>query len=232
MRKIIITLLVMILLPSLVLAGDFFPEANVDLEAELFWTNIYFKPNTNTAIMNFRVWFKQPSALVWKTLTDTARFEGDMNNYTRARTLSEVLYKKIVSAESQTFQEVEVIIGANKLTSNHNRIANKNWTDYVYFRFNFPWPLTDRWAVHKIKCDETNFAQNEYKFEYKMTLGNFKGLSGYWHLVPIPGHAGWTEFRGRYESDAGIEVPKFVTKNAMRAGLKKDVEEYRKIMEN
>ncbi|MFH1358076.1 MAG: hypothetical protein ABII18_13205, partial [bacterium] len=120
--------------------------------------------------------------------------------------------------------------GSNKLTSDHNRQKNKNWTDYIYFRFNFPWPLTDRWAVQKVKCNETNWRQHEYKLEYKTHVGNFVELFGYWELVPVKGHPGWTEFRGRYESDAGVSVPKFLTKKAMRSGLKNDVEEYRKIL--
>jgi hypothetical protein len=231
-KKIHITIILLVLLtiPLATSAKSFHPEANPTLEKDLFWTSSYFKKNSNAGVMTFRVWFKHPANKVWQTLTDTASFKDKMNNYSEAKTLSHVLFKKIVSANPQTYQETENIIGSNKLTSDHNRRKHKNWTDYIYFRFNFPWPLTDRWAVQKVKCNETNWRQHEYKLDYKTYVGNFVTLFGYWELVPVKGHPGWTEFRGRYESDAGISIPKFLSKKAMRSGLKKDVEEYRKIL--
>lgn len=226
----LLLILVILLIPMLVFAKGFYPEADVDLEEELFWTRIYFKPKSHTAVMNFRIWFKHPPQKVWKALTDTASFKAEMNNYNEAKTLTRTLFKKIVDANPKSYREAEKIIGPNQLASNHNRRPRKNWTDYIYFRFNFPWPLTDRWAAQKFKCDETNYRKGQYKIDYKAHAGNFKELIGHWKLKPIPGHSGWTEWQGRYESNAGVAVPKFITKKAMKSGLKKDTETYRKIL--
>ena len=228
MKKLVLILL--LLLPNLTQAKDFFPEVDDELEATQFWASPYFKPGSNVAVMNFRVWFKYPADKVFRVLTDTMSFKAKMNNYTEARTLTKNIFKEITDAAPQTPEAVIKIIGTNRVTSFHNREKGANWNDYIFLQFNFPWPLTDRWTVQRMKFDETNANKGEYKLDYKMEIGNFKALFGSWELVPIPNHPGWTEFRGRYESDPGIPVPKFITKTAMKTGLKKDVDGYRRIL--
>lgn len=223
------TLFCLFLIPQLTMA-KFHPEADATLEKSQFWTQIYFKPDSETAVMNFRVWFEGAPEDVFKVLTDVASFKEKMNNYNEARVLTPALYKKIQAAYPKDADAVKQLVGSNKISSEHNRQKHQNWTDYAFFEFNFPWPLTDRWAVQKMRIDETNHQKGEYKLDYKMTVGNFKALSGYWRLKPVEGHPHLTEFYGRYESDPGMAVPKFLAKKGMRIGLKKDVEQYRKII--
>ncbi len=226
-RKII--LLILLLFPFIASADNFFPQANDDLEHDKFWAETYFKPDSNTAIMNFRVWFEAPPDKVYKILTDTNKLKVWLSNFKDSRTLSKTAYDAIEKERPADGARVIALAG-NAVASDAHREPNQNWTDYIYFQFNFPWPLVDRWVVHKVRMDETNASNGEYKFEYKMTAGNFKALTGYWKLVPVENHPGWTEFRGEYASDPGIPVPKFVAKNAMKLGLKKDVENYRVVL--
>lgn len=219
-----------LLIPFVAMAGDFFPQANQELEQNLFWAEASSKPESNAAVMNFRVWFKKPPAQVFKVLTDTAHFKQNMNNYDEARVLSKDLFKKIEDAKPQNAEEVMKLIGENRFSSDYNRDPEQNWTDYIFFKFKFPWPFTDRWSVQKARVDETNAAKGEYKYEYKISVGNFKTLFGAWYVLPVPNHPDWSEFRGTYESDAGVPVPKFIIKNATKTGFKKDIESYRKIL--
>lgn len=224
-------MLFVVLFSQVVSAKSFHSEVDGELEANLIWTNAYFKSGTNSAVMEFRVWFKHPPDEVFEVLTDTDSFKTKMNNYNDARTLTKNLFKSIVDANPKTPEEVVKIIGSNQISSNHNRQKNGGWTDYMFFEFNFPWPLKDRWVVQKVRVDESNAQKGEYQFDYKMAVGNFNTLGGHWELVPVRTHKGWTEFQGRYESDPGVVVPQFVTKKAMIVGFKKDIESYRKILD-
>lgn len=228
MKKIFLILL--LLVPGLVQAKAFHPEADGDLEKKMFWATSYFKPGTNVAVMNFRVWFQYPPEQVFQILIDTNRLKHWLDNFNDSRALTKQLFKNIINGNPRSHKEVVQIIGDNKISSRYNRQKGRNWTDYVYFQFNLPWPLTDRWAVQKVKVDETNFNKGNYRYDYKMHVGNFKKLEGYWELIPAPGHPGWTEFRGRYESNPGIPVPKFIMRKAAVTGLRKDVGAYRRVL--
>lgn len=227
LKKLIFLLL--LTLPTLATAKNFFPEGADELEAAGFWGQAYFKPGTNTGVMDFRAWFEAPPKKVFETLTDTNNLQHWLTNYNTSRTLTREIFKHIEDARPQKHEDVMKIIEPNYLASHHNRQRGKDWTDYIFLEFNFPWPVNDRWAVHKVKVDESNHKKDEYKYEYKMTVGNLKTLTGWWELLPVPGKLGWTEFRGHYESDPGIVVPHFITKSAMRAGVKKDVDAYREL---
>lgn len=227
--KVIVYILSLILWSHSVHA-DFHPEADAELESTQIWTNAYFKSGSNVAVMQFRVWFKQTPDKVFAVLTDTNSFKSKMSNYKDSRTLTSTLFKTIVDAKPETPEAVIKLIGANQISSTHNRQKGQNWTDYMFLQFNFPWPLTDRWLVQKASVDETNAAKGEYKFSYKMDVGNFQTLFGSWQLKPVEKHPGWTEFYGEYESDAGVSVPKFVTKKAIGTGFRKDIDAYRRIL--
>lgn len=209
-------------------------DASVEesLQQKNIWMNAFFRQGSTVAVMRFRVWFSQNSQKVFDTLTDTKSFKSKMNNYSDARTLTSILHKKITDAKPQNAADVVKLIGVNSVDSYHNRQVGQNWTDYMFLSFNFPWPLKDRWVVQRAHVDETNAGKGEYKFEYEMTVGSFKSLKGQWHLKPVPGKSGWTEFYGEYVSDAGVALPKFVTIKAMKASFEKDVESYRGILKS
>jgi len=228
MKKFIV--LILLLIPALAGAKENFPEVTDELEARQFWAQSYFKPGSNIAVMKFRVWFHSTPDKVFKILTDTNKLKDQLSNFSDSRALTKQLFKQIIESSPHSDEDVVKVIGKNKITSSYNRQRGQNWTDYIYFKFNFPWPLSDRWTVQKVRVDETNHKKGEYKYEYKMHVGNFKTLSGYWELLPVSGRPGWTEFRGRYESNPGVAVPKFITKKAMVSGLKKDVGAYRKVL--
>ena len=232
MRKLWAFFFVLFMISFSVQAKEFFPQYTDDLEEKQIWIQVYFKPNSNIAIMNFRVWFKYPPAKVFKVLTDTESFKKKMNNYNDSRTLTKQLAKKILDANPKNADDVRAAIGTNHLTSDYNRQVGHNWTDYIFFDFNFPWPLTDKWVVEKLRVDESNHKKGEYKLDFKMLAGNFKANFGHWELVPVPNHKGWSEFRGSYETDTGISVPKFVTKKGTKLGFKKDIASYRKILKS
>jgi len=222
--------IIFVFLPLMVWA-DFFPGATPQLEERKIWMNVSMKPNSNSAVVHFRVWFEAPPDKVYQVLIDTNNFKNALNNYKDSRALSKEVFKKISDAKPKSAEDVVALIGQNKFESDYNRQKGQNWTDYIYYQFNFPWPLTDRWVVQKVHVDETNASQGEYKYDYKMEVGNFNTLSGFWRLKPVPGHDGWTEFYGRYESDSGVAVPNFVIKKGVRSGLKKDIASYRQILQ-
>lgn len=223
-------LLICLILPAAVQAKSFFPEADGELQKNLLWVRATHNPGKNVFVMTFRVWFKHLPEQVFQTLTDTNRLKWRLTNFKDSRTLTKILFKKILAAKPHGAEEVVQLIGANQISSWHNRQKRQKWTDYVFYEFNFPWPLSDRWAVQKVRVDETNHEKGKFRYEYKMYLGNFKTLEGRWELLPVPGRPGWTEFRGRYESDPGIAVPHFLTRQGMITGFKKDVAAYRKIL--
>jgi hypothetical protein len=217
-------------------AASFSKNTDADVEAQLtqknIWMNSYFKSDSTVAVMSFRVWFSQNPQKVFETLTDTNSFKHKMNNYSDARALTSILHKRIIDAQPKSAADVVKLIGANSVDSYHNRQVGQNWTDYMFLSFNFPWPLKDRWVVQRARVDETNAGKGEYKFAYEMTVGSFKSLKGQWNLKPVLGKPGWTEFYGEYVSDAGVPLPKFVTIKAMKTSFEKDVDSYRKILEN
>jgi len=228
MRKILLILI--LLIPIVTHAKNFHPEVNSTLERDLIWISSSSKPGSNVYLLEFRVWFKHPASKVFDTLTDTMSFTTKMTSYKDARTLTKKLYKKILDANPNKPEQIVKLIGDNKISSHHNRQRDSHWNDYTYLHFNFPWPLTDRWAVQKIDIDETNAHKKEYKYKYETKLSNFKTLTGEWELVPIPDHPDWIEFRGTYESNPSVPVPKFITKKAMKVSFKKEMETNRQIL--
>ncbi|MBF0106873.1 MAG: hypothetical protein HQM16_16295 [Deltaproteobacteria bacterium] len=227
----LLILLIILLIPTMAHAGDFHPEATPALEQNLIWVEASSKSDSEDYFLEFRVWFTQPAEKVFKLLTDTMGFKNKMTNYKDTRTLTQKLYKEILNAKPKNPAEVVTLIGQNRISSHHNRQKNSHWNDYTYLHFNFPWPLTDRWAVQKVDIDETNAHKGEYKYTYETKLGNFKKLDGQWEIVPITGHSDWTEFRGFYKSNPGIPVPKFVTKKVMKASFKKEMDANRRLLQ-
>lgn len=209
--------------------AKFYPEADAILEKENFWAQVSFKEEGSAAIVNFRVWFQAAPDKVFEVLTNTNALKN-LENFNDSRALTKNIFEDLKVKNPANPNEVRKIIGANRIASQHNRQKGQNWTDYVFFEFNFPWPLQNRWVIQKVRLDETNASKGEYKYEYKMQLGNVKTLEGYWKLLPVEGKTGWTEFRGHYESDPGISVPRFVLKKGVKTGLKKDIQAYRQLL--
>lgn len=211
-----------------VFAGEFHPEADPDLVKDNFWADINFAPGSNVIVANFRAWFNKPADQVYKKLIDTNGLPALHGNYEDAAALSKSTFDAIVAAQPQDAAAVKPLV--KKVASESGRASGGRWTRYEYLNFNFPWPLSNRWTVQKVDVDESGASQGHYRYNYKMLVGNFKALHGYWELVPVAGKPGWTEFRGSYESDAGVALPKFVTKSAAKTGIKRDVEDNRRAL--
>lgn len=221
------------LLPFTVHAtADFHPEVQKELGKENFWADVNFESGSTSTLTEFRVWFEYPAEKVFRVLIDTNNFPQVHSNYEDAAILTQEAFDAIVKAKPTDVESLTPLIKGKKIPSESGRKSGARWTRYEYVNFNFPWPLSNRWSVQKVEIDESGAAQDRYRYEYVMHVGNFKVLKGYWELVPVADKPGVTEFRGSYISDPGIPLPKFVTKTATKTGLKRDVEDNRKILAN
>lgn len=222
-----ITFLILLFFSQTALAQTFHPEAKSDLEKDNFWADVTFDSNSTNTVTVFRVWFKASPEKVFPFLTDTNSFPKIHDNYDDAAVLDKSTFDQIVNAKPENVEALKTLIQGKKQPSFTGRQKGGNWTRYEFVSFHFPWPLANRWSVQKVNITES---PNKYRYDYKMHVGNFKSLSGYWELVSIEGKPGWSEFRGRYLSDPGIPLPKVVTKAATKKGLKKDVEDIRGLL--
>lgn len=211
-----------------VFAGDFHPEANAELAQNSFWSEVNFQPGSNAIITNFRVLYDKPADKVFPVLIDTNSFPRVHGNFEDAAVLDKATFDAIVSASPKDSDAVKPLV--KKAAGNTGRQTGGRWTRYEYLNLNFPWPLSNRWTVQKVDVDESGASQGHYRYAYKMHVGNFRALDGYWELVPVAGKPGWTEHRGSYKTDAGVALPKFVTKTAAKTGLKRDVEDTRRVL--
>jgi hypothetical protein len=228
MKNFMTALFIFLAVSGTAAAGDFHPEANAELDQNHFWSEVNFQPNSNVIVTNFRALFDKPANKVFPTLIDTNGLPRVHGNYEDAAELDKSTFDAIVSASPKDADAVKPLI--KKAASGTGRNAGGRWTRYEYLNFNFPWPLSNRWTVQKADIDESGAAKGHYRYVYKMHVGNFKALDGFWELVPVAGKPGWTEFRGSYKSDAGVALPKFVTKSAAKTGLKRDVEDNRRVL--
>lgn len=211
--------------------SDFHPEADEELKASLNWVSVDFKPGTTTTVSEFRFWYQAECKKVFPLLIDTNNMPKWHKAYEDARTLTEEHFQKIVAAKPATLEELQKLIGDARVKSDTNRDPNGRWTDYVYQNFNFPWPLSNRWGVMKMRVDESNGpTKQEYRLEFKAVVSNFITNEGFWELVPVTSQPGMCEWRGHYESDPGIPLPKLVTKQGVKVGLKREVEENRALL--
>lgn len=229
-RVLWVTILAILIFPS-AFAADFHSEVNGQLATENFWANISFIEGSTATLAEFRAWYPFPADKVFTILTDTNNLPKVHSNYEDAASLTKQAFDQAVAKNPKSVDELDVILVKGKQASDAARKKDDTWTDYIYLNFNFPWPLSNRWTLQEVHIDETKAAQGIYRFDYKMRVGNFKTLSGYWELVPIEGKPGWTEFRGSYRADPGIPLPKFVTKAAAKTSLKKDFEDNKKVLE-
>lgn len=231
MKK-VLSLLILLILPTFTTASDFHPEVKEELEKENFWADINFESGSTSTVTEFRVWFEHPAEKVFRVLIDTNNFPQVHNNYEDAAILTKDAFDALVKAKPANIEALAPLIKDEKIPSESGRESGGKWTRYEYVNFNFPWPLSNRWSVQKAEIDESGAATNQYRYEYVMYVGNFEVLKGYWELVPVADKPGITEFRGSYISDPGIPLPKFITKTATKTGLKRDVEDNRKILAN
>ena len=229
MKKYILLILFLLIARSS-LAEDFHPEVAAELATSHFWADISFQPDSNVAVVEFRVWFEFPVEKVFPALININAFPQVHAKYTDAMALSKSSFDAIVAAKPQDAAALQPYLNSGKTDSYAGRASGNSWTRYEYASFNFPWPLANRWSVQKTVIDESQARDGIYRYDYKMAVGNFTTLSGAWTLMPVPGKPGWSEFRGRYESDPGIPIPKFIAKIATRTGMKRDVDDNRRIL--
>lgn len=200
------------------------------LEKDKLWVRTYAIKSKDVIAMDFRVWYTQNPEKVFRMLMDTVRLGKELTSYKVARTLSKEQYQTL-----QNHCPANAVEGLQKISdyvasSDKNRRPDQGWTDYTFYEFNFPWPITNRWAVQKAKVDETNADIGAYRYEYNTVCGNFRTLEGQWEVVSVPQHPGWAEFRGHYETNPGLLVPNGVIESAAKVGLKKDVVVHRKLL--
>lgn len=203
----------------------FHPEAAAELEKNREWVSVSFKQGSTVMVTAFRFWYPFDAKSVYPLLTDTNSFPKLHKSYFDARTLNEQIYETIQDQKPNSVEALVKLLGDTRVKSDFHRQPDGHWNDYFYQNFNFPWPLSNRWTVTKARIDESKATKGRYRLEFKMLIGNFKSNEGWWELVPIPGQPQWCEWRGRYESDPGIPMPRFVTKQGVKVGLKREVEE-------
>jgi len=196
-----------------------------------------FYSNSNTTFhgtnsrTTFRVWFPISSDRAWQVLIDTNNWKKvHPSDYTDSRTLDKNQFDLVKQKKPDSVKAFYELAGAQIFPSTMGRDAGKEWIGYNFQRFHLPWPLHDRWTVMKIKNDETKALAGRYRYDYELTVGNFKALKGYWELLPLPEKPGWTEFRGQYDSDPGIFVPQFLGKTIFKAAIKRNAKENLEVM--
>lgn len=222
MKLRILSLLISLILPLSAQAQGFHPEGDADMSKEGIWVEVAFA-GTNT-ISTFRAKYAHSPDKVFEVLTDTDSMATlHKGNYSDARTLDKATFDKIVSAKPKSVEELLPLLGQTRLKSAHNRSKGSRWTDYSYSNFNFPWPLSNRWTINEIKVDESGSKNGHYKFTFTMAVGNFTTTTGYWELIATSD--GGSEFRGVYNSDPGVALPKFATKLGTKMAMKREYEE-------
>lgn len=173
-----------------------------------------------------KIWYPVEPAKVWPVLIDTNAWkEIHKGTYADARTLNQKQFDAVLQNKPDTIKAFESLVGTDTSPSDLGRKKGGVWTSYTFQRFAFPFPLKDRWAVLKIKNDETQASKGMYRYDYEMVAGNFKSLKGYWELSPLDEKPGWTEFGVEYSSDPGISVPHFMAKSIFRSSLKREAKE-------
>lgn len=208
-----------------VLAYDtFHPEADPVLEEKGVWSRTVYKTNS-MASTEFRVWFPFPPSQVFELLIDTNRWKEIHSDYTDSRTMNLQQYNLAAEKKPASVKEFYELMGEKILPSFYGRQPGGVWTSYVFQRLNLPWPISDRWFVIKIRNDESQAFQGEYRYDYKMLTGNGKELKGYWELLPVKGKKGWTEFRGEYKVDPGMQTPQVLGKAIFRASIRRSAKE-------
>lgn len=205
--------------------NQFHDEADETLKTDSVWAQTTFKNKDHLIRSAFRVWYPSPPNALWKVLTDTNRWKEIHGDYKDSQTLDKKLFDLIDEKKPRNIKEYYEIAQGVAFPSNYGRIPGGTWISYNLQRFNLPWPFADRWAVMRVKNDESNSKKGLYHYEYKMVAGNFKESKGYWDILPLPDRPGWTEFRGEYRADPGIEAPQFLTRALFKASLKKSREE-------
>lgn len=208
----------------------FYPEALSTLQSGETWAQVQFKKDDPVAYMAFRVWFNYPPEIIWQNLRDINKWKEIHDNYRDSRTLSKKQAMLIKEKLPKHYNDVYPLIGPESFPSNHNRQKGEVWQTYAFQVLNLPFPLKDRWNVIEITNDETEFEEGKYHYQYHLIAGNFNKLKGYWKLIPVPGKPGWTEYRGEYEADAGVSVPKFLAKGIFPKTIKKNVENNKRLL--
>lgn len=211
---------------------SFHPEADETLKDGKVWVLTTFKGRGSyEGHIAFRAWLPYPAEEVWKVLIDTNNYKKMHSDYDDGRTLDKRQYDLLSQKKPTGVKDFYEIVGDQVFPSYYNRKKGGVWISYVFQKFKFPFPLSDRWNVMKVKNDETKASKGKYHYEYDTLVGNFKTLKGYWELVPVSGKPGWTEWRGKYKIDPGIQYPQFLARTIIRSSLKKSVKSNLKVLE-
>lgn len=222
-----IFLLILILTSSFVYADDNLfqklnPEKTGEVESDCITV---FEEGTNSKTA-FRVLFPVKPEQLWPVLIDTNGWKKvHSGDYADSLTLDGNQFNLVSTKKPSDLKAFYELIGGQTFPSEYGRVKGGQWMSYAFQRLSLPWPLKDRWTVLKIKNDETKASDGRYRYDYKMGGGNFKYLKGYWEIFPVKGRPGWSEFRGLYETDPGIDVPHFLAKTLFKASVKRNAKE-------
>ena len=211
--------------------NTFHPEADEELKQGKMWAIVEFEKKSTATKCSFRTWLDFPANKLWHALIDINGWKIIHDDYKDSRSLDKNQFELINEKKPTHIQAFYELVGEEIFPSELYRVPGKIWESYAFQRFAFPFPLKDRWVVMKVKNNENNAPKNEYRYDYEMTVGNFKALKGYWELLPVPENPGWIEFRGEYKADPGISVPHFLTRSIFKSSMKNNVQDIVKVLE-
>ncbi|MBI1909073.1 MAG: hypothetical protein HYS22_02760 [Deltaproteobacteria bacterium] len=93
------------------------------------------------------------------------------------------------------------------------------WEGYLFEIYDFPWPVTNRWAVNRLVMDETGVMMRQYQLHWTMLIGTFKQSEGYFKIGPYGKNSRLTDFVVYMKNDPGLRVPKTLLKMGSHLSL-------------
>lgn len=201
------------------------PGALKTLKKGKVWVKTTFEKGEKSAESYFRAWIPFPVDQVWKVFIDTNAYKVIHKDYKDSQTLDKDTFYKLINNKPETIEDFYKAWHGSIVDSFDGREEGKIWSSYAMQYLNLPWPFKDRWNILKVKNDETKKDEGKYSYHYRAFAGNFVELHGEWEVFSIGDKPGWTEFRGHYKANAGIALPKFITKAAMKKSMRKSVKE-------
>lgn len=163
-----------------------------------------------------------PVEAVWALIRD----QEAMVHY-----VPKMLYSRFVTRETAdniqnqgrelSFEEVE------KLVQDSPKVTGfQQDTPYLLQKFDFPWPMSNRWTLTRWKNDSQP-QQRMYSISYILVAGTLKKAGGGWSLRPHPSNPAWTLARYRTESDIGFQAPAILIKSASKKTTREILEAIR-----
>lgn len=87
------------------------------------------------------------------------------------------------------------------------RHLGKVWDSYLFEIYNFPWPVTNRWAVNHFTMDERARDQKRYRMDWELLIGTFRVNHGFYELEPYSRNRSLSHLSITFVNDPGLDVP-------------------------